>query len=75
MLSYQYKIPIKSVIEAYKKGMFPMAETSSSKEIYWIEPKKRGVFNLNQIKIPRKIQRIDDIIIQLKFLIILNILN
>ncbi len=57
MLSYQYKIPVKSVIEAYKQGMFPMAETSSSKEIYWIEPKKRGVFNLNQIKIPKKFQK------------------
>ena len=57
MLSHQYKIPIESVIEAYKKGMFPMAETFSSKEIYWIEPKKRGVFNLNQIKIPRKFKK------------------
>ena len=57
MFSYQYNIPIKSVIEAYKQGMFPMAETSSSKEIYWIEPKKRGVFNFNKIKIPKKFKR------------------
>ena len=57
MFSYQYNIPIKSVIEAYKQGMFPMAETSSSKEIYWIEPKKRGVFLFNNIKIPKKFKR------------------
>ena len=57
MLSYQYNIPINSVIEAYKQGMFPMAETYSSKEIYWIEPKKRGVFNFNKIKIPKKFKR------------------
>ena len=57
MLTHQYNIPIKSVIEAYKQGMFPMAETCSSKEIYWIEPKKRGVFNLNNIKIPKKFRR------------------
>ena len=34
-----------------------MAETCSSKEIYWIEPKKRGVFNFNSIKIPKKFKR------------------
>ena len=37
--------------------MFPMAETYSSKEIYWIEPKKRGVFYFNKIKIPKKFKR------------------
>ena len=57
MFSYQYNIPINSVIEAYKKGMFPMAETYSSKEIYWIEPKKRGVFLFNNIKIPKKFKK------------------
>ena len=34
-----------------------MAETFSSKEIYWIEPKKRGVFHFNKIKIPKKFKR------------------
>ena len=57
MYSYQYNIPISSVIEAYKQGMFPMAETYLSKEIYWIEPKKRGVFNFSKIKIPKKFKR------------------
>ena len=57
MFSYQYNIPINSVIAAYKQGMFPMAETRSSKEIYWIEPKKRGVFHFDKIKIPKKFKR------------------
>ena len=57
MFSYQYNIPINSVIDAYKQGMFPMAETCSSKEIYWIEPKKRGVFQFDKIKIPKKFKR------------------
>ncbi len=34
-----------------------MAETRSSKEIYWIEPKKRGVFHFDKIKIPKKFKR------------------
>ena len=57
MFSYQYNIPINSVIEAYKQGMFPMAETYFSKEIYWIEPKKRGIFNFDKIKIPKRFKR------------------
>ena len=57
MFSYQYNIPINKVIEAYKQGMFPMAETCLNKEIYWIEPKKRGIFNFNKIKIPKKFKR------------------
>ena len=34
-----------------------MAETCLNKEIYWIEPKKRGIFNFNKIKIPKKFKR------------------
>ena len=35
-----------------------MAETASSKEIYWLEPKKRGVFFFDKIKVPKKLRRI-----------------
>ena len=52
-----YKIPIDAVIQAYKEGLFPMAETADSKEIYWVEPKKRGVFLFDKIKIPKKIRK------------------
>jgi len=55
--SYEYNIPLSSVIEAYKKGLFPMAETSASKEIYWIEPKNRGVINFNEVRIPKKFKK------------------
>ena len=34
-----------------------MAETCLNKEIYWIEPKIRGIFNFNKIKIPKKFKR------------------
>ena len=35
-----------------------MAETASSKEIYWLEPKYRGVFFFDKIKIPKKVKKI-----------------
>tara|TARA_B100001741_G_C16362895_1_gene509518 strand:+ start:155 stop:820 length:666 start_codon:yes stop_codon:yes gene_type:complete len=55
--TFEYNIPIASVIDAYKKGLFPMAETFSSNEIYWIEPKNRGVFFFDQIKIPKSFKK------------------
>ena len=53
-----YKIPLKAVLDAYKDGLFPMAETANSKEIYWVEPKKRGVFFFDKIRIPKKLKKI-----------------
>ena len=53
-----YKVPLDTVLQAYKSGLFPMAETSKSKEIYWIEPKKRGIFYFDKIKIPKKLRKI-----------------
>ena len=42
---------------------FPMAETANSKEIYWIEPKKRGIFYFDKVKIPKKIKKIANLIL------------
>tara|TARA_B100001248_G_C27393688_1_gene464055 strand:+ start:564 stop:1244 length:681 start_codon:yes stop_codon:yes gene_type:complete len=53
-----YKVPLDTVLQAYKSGLFPMAETANSKEIYWIEPKKRGIFYFDKIKIPKKLRKI-----------------
>ena len=50
-----YNIPLRAVLDAYKEGLFPMAETADSKEIYWVEPKKRGVFYFDKIKVPKKL--------------------
>ncbi len=57
-IPYNYTIPSEIVVDAYKKGLFPMAETSRSKEIYWLEPKKRGIFFFDKIKIPKKTMKV-----------------
>ena len=49
---------MKAVLYAYKEGLFPMAETADSKEIYWVEPKKRWVFFFDKIKVPKKLKKI-----------------
>ena len=54
----EYNIPASAVLDAYRKGLFPMAENANSKEIYWIEPKKRGGFFFYKIREPRKLKKI-----------------
>ncbi len=53
-----YRIPLDTVLQAYKDGLFPMAETAESNEIYWVEPKKRGVFFFDKIRVPKKLKKI-----------------
>ncbi len=55
--SFDYTIPSEVVIDAYKNGMFPMAETAYSKEIFWLEPKRRGIIFFDRIKIPKKTRK------------------
>ena len=67
-----YKIPYEVVLKAYEDGLFPMAETADSKEIYWVDPNKRGIFFFDKIKIPRKLRKIEkknpfDISVDLQF--------
>ena len=53
-----YRIPLDTGLQAYKDGLFPMAETAESNEIYWVEPKKRGVFFFDKIRVPKKLKKI-----------------
>jgi len=55
---YNSNIPTEVILNAYKKGLFPMAETANSKEVYWLEPKQRGIFFFDQVKIPKKLKKL-----------------
>ena len=35
------------LLTAYARGIFPMAETARDKDVFWVEPKKRGVLPLD----------------------------
>ncbi len=43
---------------AYSVGLFPMANDRDDDEIFWVEPKKRGILPLNGFRIPRRLQRL-----------------
>ena len=48
-------IPINTLLDAYRTGLFPMAVGGS---IHWFSPERRGVLPLNQFHVPRRLQRV-----------------
>lgn len=45
------------LLQAYANGVFPMADSASSDEIYWVDPTHRGVFPLDGFHISRSLRR------------------
>lgn len=45
------------LLHAYAQGIFPMAESAQSDEIYWVDPELRGVFPLDKFHVPKKLAR------------------
>ncbi len=46
------------VIKAYEKGLFPMSDSNDDPYIYWVEPKERGVIDLNEFKITKSLKKV-----------------
>lgn len=45
------------LLNAYASGVFPMAETRDAAEIFWVDPRRRGVFPLDRFHISRSLAR------------------
>ena len=45
------------LLNAYANGVFPMADSADATEIYWVEPKMRGVFTIGGLNLSRSLQR------------------
>ena len=45
------------VLRAYGAGVFPMAEDASSEDIYWVDPRKRGILPLNGFHLSRSLRK------------------
>lgn len=46
-----------ALLRAYASGIFPMAETGDSRDIFWVDPKRRGIFPLDGFHISRSLRR------------------
>jgi len=45
------------LLRAYSIGVFPMAEGRERDEVYWVDPKRRGVLPLDSFHVPRRLRR------------------
>ena len=42
---------------AYTQGVFPMSESRDDPDVFWVDPKLRGIFPLHQFRISRSLAR------------------
>lgn len=45
------------LLHAYEIGIFPMAETQDDPEIFWVDPKHRGILPIKEFHISRSLAR------------------
>ncbi len=45
------------LLRAYALGVFPMAESRNDPELYWIDPKQRGILPLDTFHVPHSLRR------------------
>jgi len=45
------------LLQAYASGVFPMAETAGSDELFWVDPRRRGVIPLDGFHVSRRLAR------------------
>jgi len=58
-----------TILKSYSLGIFPMSESFDDPNLYWINPKKRGVIPINDFKISKNLRKE---IKKKKFLITIN---
>ena len=46
------------LLKAYAAGIFPMAETADDPELFWVEPRWRGIIPLDAFHVPRRLARV-----------------
>lgn len=46
------------LLRAYAAGVFPMADARDADEVFWVEPRKRGVLPLDAFHLPRSLAKL-----------------
>ena len=46
------------VLNAYRAGLFPMAENSNTSEVFWVDPEVRGIIPLDKFHISRSLKKL-----------------
>ena len=45
------------LLRAYAAGLFPMADSRDSPDVFWVEPRRRGILPLGDFHVPRSLVR------------------
>src|SRR3546814_21164650 len=45
------------LLKAYAVGVFPMAEDRDDPELFWVDPRMRGVIMLDSFHVPRRLRK------------------
>ena len=46
------------LLRAYAAGIFPMAESADDPELFWVDPRRRGILPLEAFHVPRRLRRV-----------------
>ena len=46
------------LIRAYAAGVFPMAESADDPELFWVDPRRRGILPLDAFHVARRLRRV-----------------
>jgi leucyl/phenylalanyl-tRNA---protein transferase len=46
------------LLAAYAAGIFPMAESAEDPELFWVDPRRRGILPLDAFHVPRRLRRV-----------------
>ena len=46
------------LLQAYAAGVFPMAESTDDPELFWVDPRRRGILPLDAFHVPRRLRRV-----------------
>jgi leucyl/phenylalanyl-tRNA---protein transferase len=55
--SERFEITPDILLRAYSIGLFPMAESAESSTLFWVDPKERGIFPLDGLKISKSLAK------------------
>lgn len=51
-------IPAETLLLAYANGLFPMADSATDEEIYWVEPRMRAILPLNGFHLSKSLAKV-----------------
>lgn len=57
MKDSDFRVTPDLLLNAYASGIFPMAESRNDPELFWVDPRRRGILPLNGFHISRSLAR------------------